>query len=104
HRPHIDQETHEDRNWIAGEAEHRAITDLTEAHWTSGLDRDLPKVTLSDVIDCLRHMVLGALTRSARNHEHVVTGCGILESGAYAIRIRSEEHTSELQSHLNLVC
>src|SRR5207237_10283768 len=30
--------------------------------------------------------------------------CGLAEAGHVELRQRSEEHTSELQSHLNLVC
>src|SRR5262249_37594665 len=35
-------------------------------------------------------MVLRTLTCPARNHEHIVAACGILESAAYAIRIVRE--------------
>src|SRR5260370_9926482 len=40
---------------------------------------------------------MGGLAALAREAGHRVTGC---DAGVY----RSEEHTSELQSHLNLVC
>ena len=87
HRPHIDQETNEDCNRIAREAENDAITDLPETHRTSGLYRDLPKVTLADLIDGLSHMVLGALARPSRNHEHVEAGGSISQSVAHEIGI-----------------
>src|SRR5438034_8313835 len=31
-------------------------------------------------------------------------GCGIAQCGACTVHLRSEEHTSELQSHSDLVC
>src|SRR5260370_8941133 len=41
-----------------------------------------------------------ATNRSATTHENIIL-CGFMGTGKTT---RSEEHTSELQSHLNLVC
>src|SRR5260370_35950503 len=43
---------------------------------------------------------VAALPRSGRPHGHLRSGAGCQDRR----RWRSEEHTSELQSHLNLVC
>src|SRR5260370_25334593 len=37
-------------------------------------------------------------------HKHVEPSCQLKGSPALSTQQRSEEHTSELQSHLNLVC
>src|SRR5438093_13537916 len=72
------------------------------------LIRRPPRSTLFPYTTLFRSSVLGgggsALTRSARK----TVSCQALiqsnTSGASAVRTRSEEHTSELQSLTNLVC
>src|SRR5690242_21037958 len=42
----------------------------------------------------------GAVPRADRRHRHCLVGQEYRDLGS----VRSEEHTSELQSHVNLVC
>ena len=84
-RPHIDQETDEDRDRIAREPEHDAIADLAEAHRPSGLDRDLPKMPLAECVDGAHDMVLGALARAAGDDDGMVVAGGVGEGGGHKL-------------------
>src|SRR5688572_31805826 len=62
----------------------------------------------SDVVAEARQDEIGVVVRRCRpqhrpTHEDVVAGKGH-EHGVFDVVIRSEEHTSELQSQSNLVC
>src|SRR5882762_7865373 len=62
---------------------------------------DLPE----DVVDEIRIRFLREARSAGRlSHPNIVTIFDVGQEGGTAYIARSEEHTSELQSHLNLVC
>src|SRR3546814_10787448 len=70
-------------------------SDLAEAHRASGLDNNLPKMTLADGIDGSSHMVLSALARAAGNYQHLVSARRLSQGLAHAIRpIRQKDRKS----------
>src|SRR5207237_9528806 len=88
---------------------HRALHPFPTRR-SSDLDdgsRVFPSVeTLSDYLGVSDRQVRAGLSR-LRDLEVLLveqSGGGTGRSTRYRINLRSEEHTSELQSHLNLVC